>query len=223
MTSLIEYLESHPVTAGLLVSALSLIVPAVRRHVTRFLKAWLVPPSRVLEEMKGQGERLQNVEKQLLPNGGSSIADGIARLEAGQIRLEGHRRHEFIMQPKPVLELNSRGNALLVSAAFGRLVRADPGGLRGMSYLQYFDGDRVDDFRTAFHEVADNEMPSDFGGFILRIYANNDRGPKEDRGMWEIRGVPIAARKLGDTLYSVTFHPADDVARAIADRNRWTV
>lgn len=223
MKALIEYLESHAVTVGLLVSALSLIVPAVRRHVSRFLKTWLVPPSKVLEEVRGQGARLQNVEKQLLPNGGSSIADGIAGLKAGLARLEGHRQHEFIMQPKPVLEINSRANALLVSAAFGRLVRADPGGLRGMSYLQYFDGARVEDFRQAFHEVAANEMPSDFGGFILQIYANRDHGAKECRGEWEIRAVPIAVRHPGDTMFSVTFHPADDIARGIADRNRWTV
>ena len=133
------------------------------------------------------------IRHQLYPNGGSSLADSVRRVETGlqEVQggvktLEGHRRHAFIMQAQPALELNAKRNAILVSAAFGRLVRADAGGLRGLTYLQYFDGDRIDAFADAFMDVAQNAIPSEFGGFTTRIYANKDHGPREDRGLWEV-------------------------------------
>jgi len=43
----------------------------------------------------------------------------------------------------------------------------------------------------------------------------------DDRGLWDVRAVPLDAKDSPDRLYSAVMLPIDDVAKDIARRNGW--
>lgn len=222
MKSLLELIEAHPVSVAALTAVLPLVFPKVRSWVTwpiRFFQRRWSKPTRV-------EEKLNLLVKMVMPNGGSSLADSLKRVEESQVRVErrlgrldAHHRQSFIGQPRPAMEMDGDGNCLLVSGALIRLCHADSeNNLTGLSYQQYLDGSRVQEFQEAYERISANAVPSVFS-FPVAVLDS----ARQPRGLWEWRAIPVGARFAGDVLYTASLHPLDALAKEVAERNRWQV
>lgn len=220
----LELIEAHPVTIGLIVAALGLIFPAVRKQIAaswNYAVLLVRAPGVILQRMdardakdKGIDEwrtsvkaELEVIRHELEFNGGESTKDFLKRMEA-------HRRHDLWTKGAPVLETDEHGNVVLVSQAACRLFQvSSEGDLKRLNWLRYLDGEQVSEFITSFREMA-----AAGSGFNYRIQVYSEG--REDRGEWEVRAVLIGPRG-SHAVYSAQFYPMDAAAKEIAGRCQW--
>lgn len=202
---------------GIIVS-LTFLLPQCRRFVCRVWKGvvfMFTAPWVILQKVDALALIVHEVRHQVFPNNGSSLPDGLKRLEIGQARLESYRQHEFWKQPRPGLEMDAEGRVNLASEAACRLFKvSNPDELYSKSWNQYLDRNHVDSFMRAFRETA---ACSSIFRFCVLIYDES----RQCRGEWEFRATPIEG--ADPVLYSGFFTPVDDAAKEIAARAGWQV
>lgn len=216
---MLEFIESIPVTVGLVVLIVPLLFRVVRDGIRRsyrsFCHFFTIP-----ESIRQVAMDVIAVKYQVQTNDGGSLKDSVVRIEnavkklsLGQLRLESYRQHDFWRQPRPGLEMDEFGRVNLASEAACRLFRvSDPEQLLNHSWSRFLDGDHVHAFMQSFREIAESNSIFRFS-IALRA---EDGTP---RGEWEFKANPIDS--ANPKLYSGFFSPVDDVAREVARKSHW--
>jgi hypothetical protein len=220
MKSLLDVLESHPVTIGLLVAALGLVVPVVRQAITRAFHAgvFLVrAPFIILEKVTGlevlvtsMNARLGNVEHEMQDNDGGSIKDHT-------IRTENRHRADFWGRGRPAMELHANNCAVdLVSEAMCRLVGVrDTEHLLGRNWLRFVDSGQVEKMQDKIQEMADTE--NTFFRFAGEIFDDH----RDSVGVWEFNAHAVDPPVAGKRLISGHWSPVNEKAKEISARYNW--
>lgn len=225
----ITWLNDHLSTAaqilgsfGVIFTAVFLVFPQMRPVLLNAVRVAFAPISapwgiRKLARDLGEAKRdLAEVSHQVSHSGGWIQGD-IAALQLGAQRFEGWRQHNFRIQARPSLEMDSDGNVLLVSDMTCDLFKVNSDvSLRGLSYLGFLDPGSVDEFSAAFEKMARNQ--SEF-----RFQINMHSMRRTPLGLIEWVAKPIGPVISGKVAYAVNLYPIDETALAIATRMAWSV
>lgn len=220
MKPLLEILEAHPVTIGLLVAALGLVFPAVRSGGIRLVKACIFlvrAPFIILEEVTGlkvlvtaMNHRLGSVEHEMQDNNGGSIKDHT-------IRTENRHRADFWSKGRPAMEMHANNCAAdLVSEAMCRLVGVrDTEHLLGRNWLRFVDSGQVEKMQDKIQEMVDAETT--FFRFAVELF--DDR--RDSVGFWEFNAHAVDPPVAGKRLITGHWSPVDARAKEICARFNW--
>lgn len=158
-----------------------------------------------------------DVQHQVKTNNGSSLKDAVVRVETQMHNvvesfsvLDQYRQNAFWREPRPCIELDRSGQAILVSEATCRLFAiVNPDDALRYSWLQFLEGRHVEELKRCYKETA---VTGSLFRFTIQIFDEDRR----DRGHWEFKATPI-----GPELYSGFFSPVDEIAKEIANRCGW--
>ena len=218
MKSLLDVLESHPVTIGLLVAALGLVVPVVRQAITRAFHAgvFLVrAPFIILEKVTGlevlvtsMNARLGNVEHEMQDNDGGSIKDHTKRQES-------RHRADFWSRGRPAMELHLDGRVNLVSEALCRLVGVrDVEHLLARNWLRFVDSTHVERMQEL---IAELDAETTMFRFATELFDER----RESVGIWEFNAHAVDPPVAGKRLISGHWSPVNEKAKEISARYNW--
>ena len=218
MKSLLDVLESHPVTIGLLVAALGLVVPVVRQAITRAFHAgvFLVrAPFIIRDKVTGlevlvtsMNARLGNVEHEMQDNDGGSIKDHTKRQES-------RHRADFWSRGRPAMELHLDGRVNLVSEALCRLVGVrDVEHLLARNWLRFVDSTHVERMQEL---IAELDAETTMFRFATELFDER----RESVGIWEFNAHAVDPPVAGKRLISGHWSPVNEKAKEISARYNW--
>ena len=155
-----------------------------------------------------QDVRIEAIHAEMHTNGGSSLRDAINRMEL-------ENKYSFWHKPYPAFNITHDGRIYTVSQAFMDLVKTTTDlDLIGLGWRQFaYRSDQGDLFFKRWIEVASTQ--STFAG-LLEIRSNDG----DYRGEWLIKIFPLGCL-AGDSIFSGSFYPSDEVAKKIATEHKW--
>lgn len=199
---------------GAILAVVFLIFPQLRPVLLNALRV-LFAPLTAPWGIRKLGRDVDDVRKQLSKDSGW-ISRGLADLELGQRLLEDHRKHNFLIQPRPAFEMDSDANVLMASGMAARLFAVEyDSALRGLSYLMFLASNDVEEFKISFLSTA--KAASEFR---FEVAMHDSR--RKPIGVFEWRCRPIGPRINGHLIYTANLYPISETARATAARLGWS-
>lgn len=170
-SEIIEYLDH----AGIVLGLLALIVPA-------FIKYILIPTIKLYRNQSKLLKLVDDIKKEVTPNGGSSIKDSINRIEKRQIMIDKRSKAVFYTFSDPIFEVDEKGNILWANQAFHTAMGTK--NLKGLDWVSFIDeifrehflrelescSDRLREFK--FETVSTEGKDIKFSGYP---YRDNDK------------------------------------------------
>ena len=170
-SEIIEYLDH----AGIILGIIAIIFPAL-------IKYALIP---TIKLYRNQGKLLKlvdEIKKEVTPNGGSSIKDSINRIEKRQIMIDKRSKAVFYTFKDPIFEVDEKGNILWANQAFHTAMGTK--NLKGPDWVSFIDeifrehflrelescSDRLREFK--FETVSTEGKNIKFSGYP---YRDNDK------------------------------------------------
>ncbi len=218
MKSLLELIEAHPVTIGLIVAALGLVFPAVRSGGMRLIKACIFlvrAPFIILEKVIAlevlvglMNGRMGMVEHELQDNDGGSIKDHTKRQES-------RHRADFWSRGRPAMEMHLDSRVNLVSEALCRLLGVrDTEQLYGRNWMRYIDSAHAEKMQEL---IAEMDRETNFFRFATEIFDDH----RQSVGVWEFNAHTVDPPVAGKRLISGHWSPVNEKAREISARYNW--
>lgn len=204
MKPLIDYIEAHPTTYGIIAALLSLAFPQIRRALGRFFM-WASSGRKLLQEVATD---VKAIKEEVRFGNDTSTKQEVALLKKRQYR-------EFWTATKPSIEMDGDAQVLHVSETLCRLMGVwTPADLHLRNWLRCVEAGRVDEFLTAFVETV--RFKSDFD-FVFAIQTKAGT----PQGMWKLIMADVTPPGYSKTIYSGFFKPLDDRAKEVAKELHW--
>lgn len=132
-SEIIQYLDNVGIVLGLL----ALLLPAVIRYIIK-------PTINLYKIQNVLLNTIDEIKKEVTPNGGSSIKDSINRIEKRQIMIDKRSKAVFFTFSDPIFEVDELGNILWANQAFHTAMGTK--NLKGLDWVSFIDEPHRDHF-----------------------------------------------------------------------------
>lgn len=109
-----------------------------------------------IEEIK---KALKNIQYQLNPNGGSSLADKVARIEKHMIIREHAENALLLDSPKGIFRCDTEGSNEWVNRTYARWLGCGTNELLGLKWKRFIDTEELERYnkiwQAAFHDASE--------------------------------------------------------------------
>ena len=122
----IDYLDK----IGIVLGVLALVIPP-------FIRWVILPTIRLYKNQNKLLKLVDEIKKEVTPNGGSSIKDSINRIEKRQIMIDKRSKAVFYTFKDPIFEVDERGNILWANQAFHTAMGTK--NLKGLDWVSFID------------------------------------------------------------------------------------
>lgn len=201
---LVDWIEAHPQTLGIVFPILAFIFPQPRAVVVRIWKWWRSERKKQEEFRATVLDKLGYIEGEMKFNGGNSLRDIVWQLR-------NHQRASLWREARPSFEIGDNAKIDAVSETACHLFAvADTGILFDRNWFNCVDGG-LDDFLTAYKEAIEFGSSTLVFPLMLKTY---DGSPL---GRWEMRLNMITQPAAKNPKFSGYFRPVDATAKAAMD------